>query len=379
MLPVPTLTTWASQAKKWLNHCLLTHPSHRSHAARDMPTRIIVVGDEHHLPYIHETGRQQGHWVSLSYVWGQKPWSITKLSNYEARKEEIVMDDLPKTIRDAVIMTRALGIQHLWIDALCIVQDSILDWERESANMCAVYANAILTIAAMDSPDSYSGLLTFNLRTTTRIETATSKKILTTRGWTMQELALSPRILWCQNTELAWSCALETACECTHEPRGRQREDLRFFNLNYSDVVHYDASDLVRWWMDLIQVYTDKQLTNSTDRLPALAGIAAFVQEMYGIRYLCGVWDCSWTFTRKTPHQRLPALSIGDRSITRLHYCEHRRVRDPRFEAVSCISRQLFWGGSSMTKDPLLYRPSYNTSQAGPSGASSVESSFSTI
>jgi hypothetical protein len=147
------------------------------------------------------------------------------------------METLPQTIRDAILLTRAIGIDYLWVDALCIIQDSFTDWEQESTRMCAVYANATLTIAAMDSADSEMGLIPLNFqRPATQINTvegpiyfrynyhtpigASSTKpcwtlpdplhenpktygILTARGWTMQELALSPRILWCRELELA--------------------------------------------------------------------------------------------------------------------------------------------------------------------------------
>jgi hypothetical protein len=45
--------------------------------------------------------------------------------------------------QDAISVTRALGIRYLWIDALCILQDSVKDWEQESANMAAVYTNSM--------------------------------------------------------------------------------------------------------------------------------------------------------------------------------------------------------------------------------------------
>jgi len=38
-------------------------------------------------------------------------------------------------------------LKYLSIDSLCIIQDSVEDWDRESAMMCSNYENAILTIA----------------------------------------------------------------------------------------------------------------------------------------------------------------------------------------------------------------------------------------
>ncbi|KAE8422970.1 heterokaryon incompatibility [Aspergillus pseudocaelatus] len=56
-------------------------------------------------------------------------------------------------------MTRALQVQYLWIDRLCIYQDDSQDWERESANMGSIYANAYLCISATSAMSSTEGLV----------------------------------------------------------------------------------------------------------------------------------------------------------------------------------------------------------------------------
>ena len=55
---------------------------------------------------------------------------------------------VPKTYLDAIAVTREPGIQYLWIDSLCIVQNDDSDWQQEAAPMAAVYENALVTIAA---------------------------------------------------------------------------------------------------------------------------------------------------------------------------------------------------------------------------------------
>jgi hypothetical protein len=52
---------------------------------------------------------------------------------------------LPQTFKDAIHICRKLGIYRLWIDALCIIQDDLKDWEIESAKMASIYAGASLT------------------------------------------------------------------------------------------------------------------------------------------------------------------------------------------------------------------------------------------
>jgi hypothetical protein len=66
-------------------------------------------------------------------------------------KEGILEKDLPKTFKEAVFVTRQLGIRYLWIDSLCIVQDNEEGWQKESSKMQSGYRNSYLTITASKS------------------------------------------------------------------------------------------------------------------------------------------------------------------------------------------------------------------------------------
>jgi hypothetical protein len=90
-------------------------------------------------------------YVALSYCWGTGQTLITTTrENLATHRDEIPFERLPRTITDAITITRDLSIQFLWVDALCIVQDSLdgEDWQRESAKMGSIYGNAYATIAA---------------------------------------------------------------------------------------------------------------------------------------------------------------------------------------------------------------------------------------
>jgi hypothetical protein len=69
------------------------------------------------------------------------------------------MSLMPATFYDATVITRKLGYRYLWIDSLCIIQNSAEDWEAESQNMGNIYMNASLTIAAAGAKDSDGGML----------------------------------------------------------------------------------------------------------------------------------------------------------------------------------------------------------------------------
>jgi Heterokaryon incompatibility protein (HET) len=72
------------------------------------------------------------------------------------------MDELPKTIKDAIIITCKLGDPYLWVDALCIIQgndhEAITDWQAHAALMDQIYGYSFLTIAAGASPYVRQGI-----------------------------------------------------------------------------------------------------------------------------------------------------------------------------------------------------------------------------
>ena len=72
-------------------------------------------------------------------------------------RQGFLLDRLLATLKDAVVLTRDLGIEYIWIDALCIVQDSRLEWAAEARKMMAYYANAYVTIVPKLSKGSGDG------------------------------------------------------------------------------------------------------------------------------------------------------------------------------------------------------------------------------
>lgn len=65
--------------------------------------------------------------------------------------------DHVKTFQDAVHVARLLGISYLWIDSLCILQDSQDDWRHEAALMGEVYKHALFNISATVATDDSGG------------------------------------------------------------------------------------------------------------------------------------------------------------------------------------------------------------------------------
>jgi hypothetical protein len=104
--------------------------------------------------------------VALSYVWGKRRVFTTTQGNIKQSMRHgglrRNLSVLPRTIRDSIELVRNLGERYLWVDALCIIQDSARSWTLNSRIMDLVYGNAYLTICAADGNDANAGLQGLN-------------------------------------------------------------------------------------------------------------------------------------------------------------------------------------------------------------------------
>lgn len=266
-------------------------------------------------------------WAALSYCWGKDRTMTTTTASISERQAGFPLNTLPKTIRDAILVARALSIPYVWIDSFCIVQDSPTDWEREAARMCYTYENALVTFAALQSPSSDTGLflpspyrriVRLNAYIHGQITSVYVRKqsdngilgfmhghrqdsnpsipgsgILETRGWTLQEITLSPRLLWFSSFELGWSCWSSTACECDPEQTSEFLNGSAH-NLKISSSPLLNRTVVTDWiatWCNLVLEFTKRDLTVPTDRLPAMSGLASALQTHINSTYLAGLWE----------------------------------------------------------------------------------------
>jgi len=143
--------------RRWLNVC---NHDHRCIPPNTLlPDRVLEVLDAQGMSCLklEEPNGTVEQYIALSHCWGNTAGLRTLNSNVDAFKESIEFNKLPKTFKDAVIITRELGIRYLWIDSLCIIQDSEQDWFEQSARMGEVYSGAWLTISASASTSTDSG------------------------------------------------------------------------------------------------------------------------------------------------------------------------------------------------------------------------------
>jgi hypothetical protein len=104
---------------------------------RLLPKRIIALGSDNESLSLYEAFQDIGLYAALSYCWGKGSTLLkTTQSTLETFKDHIPWEKLPRTLQDAVVITRKIGLKFLWIDCLCIVQDSRSDWEIEATKIC---------------------------------------------------------------------------------------------------------------------------------------------------------------------------------------------------------------------------------------------------
>src|SRR5215471_13474429 len=149
-------------ARAWIVDCLGNHKACHYERKTLLPSRVIDVGDDMTAQTVklHITGEEEkGEYVALSYCWGGTQLVVLRASTLETMTANLDLSSLPKTIRDAVEVTRRLGFRFLWIDALCIMQDCMADKDKEIQRMGYIYKNAAITIAAAAARGASEGFL----------------------------------------------------------------------------------------------------------------------------------------------------------------------------------------------------------------------------
>lgn len=210
----------------WLDTCHAQHhayqPSHHW-----IPTRLLLLEKNNRSTIKLVLGSKlwPEAYVALSHRWPQRPEEFPQLrtTTLESFQDGILVSSLPLAFQHTIPITCDLGIRYIWIDSLCIIQNDAGDWEQEAGRMCDVYKSAFLTISL--SSVITSRLPVFRSRPASYLEptalpdgrfccheessiweTEVTTTPLSTRGWTLQERLLSPRVLHLGWGQMVWEC-----------------------------------------------------------------------------------------------------------------------------------------------------------------------------
>ncbi|KAL8787745.1 MAG: hypothetical protein Q9213_002065 [Squamulea squamosa] len=263
--------------------------------------------------------------MTLSHRWGTASFLKLTHSNLADLVKGFSIADLPQTFQDAIFVARRMGCKYLWIDSLCIIQDSREDWLHEAGLMREVYANSHCNIAATWNSSSNDGCFTkrnaleveglvvspqwAGLKSTTyRVvdfglwESLVTSAGLNKRAWVVQERLLAPRVLHFGRTQLAWECHEIDACETYPAglPVAQQGAQTMHKGLDpdtdgktlqsMGDSQSSPNLHAYHIWNKIVVAYTAGELTVASDKLVAISGLAKNMQTLLQDEYLAGLW-----------------------------------------------------------------------------------------
>ncbi|KAH7232004.1 heterokaryon incompatibility protein-domain-containing protein [Fusarium solani] len=345
-----SLYAGSQEAYIFMECCLARCARHLScyPSTRDVPTRLIDVGslNDTKVRLVETTSTAEYRYVALNYCCGKSEVVKTISKNYRIMQKGIKVSRLPRTIQYAIEVTRKLSQRHLWVDAICIIQDSLSDWEYESARMASVYRDAYLTIAIGTASSATEGFLhhrhlAASQKPPFRAECQYGKgekfilgaRIipdkaahtqqrdggeelpLYLRGWTLQKSQLSRH----KAEERSWGVSS-----------------------GFKSLLSIDNSDQAfQHWHLTVDRYLSRELTNSMDKLPAISGIARVIQDITHSGYLAGIWSDNLTYDLAWAVVSAEMLSWSSERFVLSQY------RGPTFSWVSIDDKVLWerlWG-----------------------------------
>ena len=334
-------------ARRWIDDCFESHQHCPGPELPALPTRVIDVGAEDGAdPKLVLSKGQKGWYATLSYCWGgPQPFTLT-LATMDSKQQGISVSELPNTYENAIKAARLLNIQYLWIDALCIIQDSEVDKAVEMATMDQVYHNATVTIAAANVggcserflarwvPRSYPEPFqlakinfpcpngeTGNIFVESGRGYSLDDEPLSKRGWALQERLVSPRVLTFGKHQMWWHCQTVQHSEGGSFDDdfvgiGKKMERLGhdFFQQKGQNPGSTGSNEIYENWRSIVEDYSGRQLTMRTDVLPALSGIATRFASVLNDTYFAGLWKNDllrclawWTLVEGDEARRRPS------------------------------------------------------------------------
>lgn len=309
--------------RTWLDTCQMDHKKCKKSYESWYPRRLLYI--EHpsqkvrliiskdHLP--------NGKYMTMSYRWGSQRYAKLESSTMAQLQSAVDVPNLPQVFQDTIQIAYDLGIQYLWIDALCIKQDpdNTSDWEIEAQNMDKIYSCAFLNVSATFSSDGSGSLfqerpgdpilplqIDLDINGTEQTYYVLNDSIwdeeityapLNKRGWVFQERFLASRVLHFGRQQMSWECRELNTLEmfpnglpqrCTLSMSGKYDADDNLSTFTRQSDLPLDH--FIDAWQDLVANYSKCRLTYPKDKLAAFLGIARRIQRSGVGHYAAGMW-----------------------------------------------------------------------------------------
>ena len=351
-------------AKSWLSGCREEH----SEGLQDdpkLPTRVIDVGVAGNSapPRIIVSKGVKAPYIALSHCWGGHISLVLSTETLRDFRQELPVGRLAQNFQDAIAIARQLGFRYLWIDCLCILQDSKSDWASESKLMGQIYRDSTLTVFALSSRSSTTGILHTNVRREAQLKRAKVRVFSDTyrheyvsvsghgelesmrglemsaalqqRGWTLQEWSLSRRHLYYGNDQIYWQCHgsykssddLPMGIQFPHRTFDTMSSVFHSGGRGQQKLTPDESMRLLSEYYHIVEQYSRRDLTYAIDKLPALSGLCERLHQVIPGEFVAGLWSCDlhrgllWfadgAFSKHVTPYRAPSWSwaVTDESV----------------------------------------------------------------
>ncbi|RMJ13475.1 hypothetical protein CDV36_006847 [Fusarium kuroshium] len=374
--PNPLSDQSIHRIKTYLDTCLGNQDTHHSECSYPgtiaAPLRLLNISDENMIR-LEETNNQDIPYVILSYCWGPAKVVFdarTVLANLPERLQGFRTDTLPQTLQHSISLAHRLGASHIWIDALCIVQDSG-EWIYESVRMMQYYEMAQYTIVPIDSSGAEKGFLSnrppwaediiqwkgsfnhlqFYFPSFNSVEEAgpATSSPWASRGWTFQERLLSSRLVFIGRDEVKFRCRAGWGKHASQTPITLESLGSYFLPLSPTNAAHsndWNSVEMIRdKWYQILSEYSQRSLTKQSDKLIALSGITSKINQLLGNheKYLDGHWESDFWHGltwRRVPVRGKPSWPT---------------VKSDEFPSWSwcCMNQPLIWQDGTASVDDI--------------------------
>ncbi|RSL78311.1 hypothetical protein CEP51_008326 [Fusarium floridanum] len=357
--------------RQWLEDCPTNHPECcltlsgsqvLQVESASLPTRCIEVtrgSDGARRVRIVETGQKRGKYITLSHRWTSSTAEIsTTRRNYAERLTGGNFERLPRIFENTFDLAEMLGVPLVWIDSICIIQDSVEDWKNEAGKMAEYYQSSLFTVTGFETTTEL-GLFTAPERdipklarlpyrdrdgtvkgsfyiarakdheAKTQYTRLVGQSELLTRGWIFQEWLLSRRIVSFTRAGCFYQCQRLKPRNPTGGEVSVSEGEEGSANLVFKSKLRLDnlsiPSLIFSQWRLTAHLYSGLALTKAgEDRLIALSGVAKEFSKALGRvgvadtstdgQYLSGLWrgdlwmGLLWEVNGVNIHPRLPSI-----------------------------------------------------------------------